>query len=187
MLCTGQAFLPLAAVVDAELTMSMPPRLTADTGLDALTHAVEAHVSHKANPFYDSLALTAIGAVSRLLRRAYADGGDAPVREAMMLAATQAGIAFSNSSVALVHGVSRPIGAHFHTAHGLSNAMLFPAVTAFSMHAAPGRYADCARDLGAAAITDGDTAAADKLVESNCQELWISGIQAAVTSGRSTR
>ncbi|MCQ8829947.1 iron-containing alcohol dehydrogenase [Streptomyces malaysiensis] len=74
MLCTGPAFLPLAAVVDAELTMSMPPRLTADTGPDALTHAVEAYVSRKANPFYDSLALTAIGSISRHLRRAYADG-----------------------------------------------------------------------------------------------------------------
>ncbi|MCQ8829946.1 iron-containing alcohol dehydrogenase [Streptomyces malaysiensis] len=103
-------------------------------------------------------------------------GGDAQVREAMMLAATQADIAFSNSSVALVHGVSRPIGAHFHIAHGLSNAMLFPAVTAFSVHAAPGRYADCARALGAAAITDGDTAAADKLVDalgSLCRDLAV--------------
>ncbi|MGA6157062.1 iron-containing alcohol dehydrogenase [Stenotrophomonas sp. NPDC087984] len=165
MLCMGPAFLPLAAVVDAELTMSMPPRLTADTGLDALTHAVEAYVSRKANPFSDALALTAIETIGRHLRRAYADGGDTEAREAMMLAATQAGIAFSNSSVALVHGMSRPIGGHFHIAHGLSNAMLFPAVTAFSVHAAPGRYADCARALGAATTMDDDTAAAAKLVD----------------------
>ncbi|MEV0280802.1 iron-containing alcohol dehydrogenase [Streptomyces sp. NPDC050610] len=164
MLCAGPAFLPLAAVVDVELTMSMPPRLTADTGIDALTHAVEAYVSRKANPFADSLARTAIGAIGRHLRRAYADGGDAEAREAMMLAATQAGIAFSNSSVALVHGMSRPIGAHFHVAHGLSNAMLFPAVTAFSVDAAPGRYADCARALGVATAEDGDATAADRLV-----------------------
>ncbi|MFE2449040.1 iron-containing alcohol dehydrogenase, partial [Streptomyces sp. NPDC059426] len=165
MLCMGPAFLPLAAVVDAGLTMSMPPRLTADTGIDALTHAVEAYVSRKANPFSDALALTAIETIGRHLRRAYADGGDTEAREAMMLAATQAGIAFSNSSVALVHGMSRPIGGHFHIAHGLSNAMLFPAVTAFSVHAAPGRYADCARALGAATTTDDDTAAAAKLVD----------------------
>ena len=164
MLCLGPAFLPLAAVVDVELTMSMPPRLTADTGIDALTHAVEAYVSRKANPFSDSLALTAIATIGRNLRRAYADGADTEAREAMMLAATQAGIAFSNSSVALVHGMSRPIGAHFHVAHGLSNAMLFPAVTAFSAHAAPSRYADCARALGAATATDTDARAADKLV-----------------------
>lgn len=165
MLCLGPAFLPLAAVVDVELTMSMPPRLTADTGVDALTHAVEAYVSRRANPFSDGLALTAIGTIGRHLRRAYADGSDTRAREAMMLAATQAGIAFSNSSVALVHGMSRPIGAHFHVAHGLSNAMLFPAVTAFSVHAAPDRYADCARALGAATAMDADEVAADRLVD----------------------
>lgn len=82
-----------------------------------------------------------------------------------MLAATQAGIAFSNSSVALVHGMSRPIGAHFHVAHGLSNAMLFPAVTAFSVHAAPERYADCARALGVATTADPAAAASAKLVD----------------------
>ncbi|MEU8925703.1 iron-containing alcohol dehydrogenase [Kitasatospora sp. NPDC048545] len=165
MMCLGPAFQPLASVVDVDLTLSMPPRLTADTGIDALTHAVEAYVSRKANPFTDSLALAAIDAIGRHLRRAYVDGSDTRAREAMMLAATQAGIAFSNSSVALVHGMSRPIGAHFHVAHGLSNAMLFPEVTAFSVHAAPARYADCARTLGAATAEDADDTAADKLVD----------------------
>ncbi|WAM15442.1 iron-containing alcohol dehydrogenase [Rhodococcus sp. JS3073] len=165
MLCPGLAFLPVAAVIDYELTVSMPPRLTADTGVDALTHAIEAYVSKKANPFSDSLALTAIGTIGRVLRRAYTDGGDAEAREQMMLAATQAGIAFSNSSVALVHGMSRPIGAHFHVAHGLSNAMLFPAVTAFSVGAAQSRYADCARALGVAAVGEDDTTAANNLVD----------------------
>ncbi|MFE5703826.1 iron-containing alcohol dehydrogenase [Rhodococcus koreensis] len=164
MLCPGLAFLPIAAVIDYELTVSMPPRLTADTGVDALTHAIEAYVSTKANPFADSLALTAIATIGRVLRRAYTDGTDAQAREQMMLAATQAGIAFSNSSVALVHGMSRPIGAHFHVAHGLSNAMLFPAVTAFSVRAAQSRYADCARALGVATTTDSDATAADNLV-----------------------
>lgn len=165
MLCPGLAFLPIAAVIDYELTVSMPPRLTADTGVDALTHAIEAYVSKKANPFADSLALTAIGTIGRVLRRAYTDGTDAEAREQMMLAATQAGIAFSNSSVALVHGMSRPIGAHFHVAHGLSNAMLFPAVTAFSVRAAESRYADCARALGVATTGDDNTTAANNLVD----------------------
>ncbi|MFC9835159.1 iron-containing alcohol dehydrogenase [Rhodococcus sp. NPDC127530] len=165
MLCPGLAFLPIAAVIDYELTVSMPPRLTADTGVDALTHAIEAYVSKKANPFADSLALVAIGTIGRVLRRAYTDGSDAEAREQMMLAATQAGIAFSNSSVALVHGMSRPIGAHFHVAHGLSNAMLFPAVTAFSVRAAQSRYADCARALGVATTGDSDATAADNLVD----------------------
>ena len=148
MLCPGLSFLPVAAIVDFELTMSMPPRLTADTGVDALTHAVEAYVSRKANPVSDAFALTAIKTISANLRRAYHDGTDRVARGAMMVAATQGGMAFSNSSVALVHGMSRPIGAHFHVAHGLSNAMLFPAVTAFSVHAAPRRYAECARAYG---------------------------------------
>jgi alcohol dehydrogenase class IV len=148
MLCPGLSFLPVAAIVDFETTLSMPPRLTADTGVDALTHAVEAYVSRKANAVSDALALAAIATIGKYLRPAYQDGMDRDAREAMMAASTQAGMAFSNSSVALVHGMSRPIGAHFHVAHGLSNAMLFPAVTAFSVDAAPQRYAECARAYG---------------------------------------
>ncbi|MFE9445280.1 iron-containing alcohol dehydrogenase [Streptomyces sp. NPDC006602] len=181
MLCPGPAFLPVAAVVDFELTLSMPARLTANTGVDALTHAVEAYVSRKANPFSDGLALNAIRTIGHHLRRVYTDGGDLKAREAMMLAATQAGIAFSNSSVALVHGMSRPIGAHFHVAHGLSNAMLFPAVTAFSAPAAESRYADCARALGAATDGDSNALAAGKLVEALralCQDLEVPTPQA---------
>lgn len=164
MLCAGPAFLPTAAIVDYELTLSMPARLTADTGVDALTHAVEAYVSKKSSPFSDTFALSAIRAIGQNLRRVYKDGGDKVAREAVMLAATQAGIAFSNSSVALVHGMSRPIGAHFHIAHGLANAMLFPAVTQFSVQAAGRRYADCARALGVASDRDEDGRAANALV-----------------------
>lgn len=159
----------------------MRSRLTADTGIDALTHAVEAYVSRKSNPFSDSLALNAIRTIGQHLHRVYADGADTKAREAMMLAATQAGIAFSNSSVALVHGMSRPIGAHFHVAHGLSNAMLFPAVTAFSVPAAESRYADCARALGAATDGDSDAVAADGLVEALralCKDLEVPTPQA---------
>lgn len=149
MLCPGLSFLPIAAIVDFELTMSMPPRLTADTGIDALTHAIEAYVSKKAQPFTDGLALSAIRTIGKHIGMAYADGEDRTAREAMMVASMQAGMAFSNSSVALVHGMSRPIGAHFHVAHGLSNAMLLPAITAFSVKGAESRYADCARAFGA--------------------------------------
>jgi alcohol dehydrogenase len=165
MLCPGRSFLPVAAIVDYELTMSMPARLTADTGIDALTHAVEAYVSRKSNALSDSLCLAAISTIGGNIRRAVADGSDRDARAAMMVAATQAGIAFSNSSVALVHGMSRPIGAHFHVAHGLSNAMLFPAVTAFSVESATSRYADCARAFGVASPADDDTVAARALVD----------------------
>ncbi|ETD34233.1 alcohol dehydrogenase [Williamsia sp. D3] len=176
MLCIGRAFLPVAAIVDFELTMTMPPRLTADTGIDALTHAVEAYVSRKNNPFSDGFSLSAITTIGRNLRRAYTDGSDREAREAMMLASTQAGIAFSNSSVALVHGMSRPIGAHFHLAHGLSNAMLFPAVTRFSLSAATSRYADCARAFGCADSDTSDEMAAERLVDAIvdlCRDLAV--------------
>lgn len=177
MLCMGPAFLPTAAIIDYELTLSMPARLTADTGIDAMTHAMEAYVSRQSNGFSDGLCRTAISSIGKNLRRAYVDGTDRQAREAMMLAATQAGIAFSNSSVALVHGMSRPIGAHFHVAHGLSNAMLFPAVTRFSITtAAESRYADCARLLGCASAADEDGKAAQKLVEELerlCQDLAV--------------
>jgi alcohol dehydrogenase class IV len=165
MLCTGLSFLPIAIVVDFELTLSMPPRLTADTGVDALTHAIEAYVSRRASPFSDAFALSAMKPIARYLRRAYADGTDREAREAMMLAATQAGMAFSNSSVALVHGMSRPIGGHFHVAHGLSNAMLLPAVTRFSVDSAVDRYGDCAKAMGLVDESTASREAADALVE----------------------
>ncbi|RWR25000.1 iron-containing alcohol dehydrogenase [Agrococcus lahaulensis] len=164
MLCAGPGYLPKAAVVDYELTLSMPPRLTADTGIDALTHAIEAYVSRKANPVSDVYALAAISRIGRYLRRAYRDGDDRQAREEMMTAATLAGMAFSNASVALVHGMSRPLGGHFQIAHGMANAMLFAEITAFSVGHAVERYATCARTLGVASADDDDQAAADALV-----------------------
>lgn len=164
MLCIGQAYLPVAAIVDYELTLTKPARLTADTGIDALTHAIEGYVSRRANPFSDGVALTAMRAIAPNLRAAVREPGNRAAREAMMLGALQAGIAFSNASVALVHGMSRPIGAHFHVAHGLSNAMLLPVVTAFSATAAPGRYADCARAMGLATEATPDEEAVERLL-----------------------
>ena len=164
MLIAGLGALPLAALVDYELTYSVPPRTTADTGVDSLTHALEAYVSKRANPISDALALSAMALIGANIRTAYAEPRNAAAREAMMLAATEAGLAFSNSSVALVHGMSRPIGAHFHVPHGLSNAMLLPAVTRFSVHGAEARYAEAARRIGFAALTDNDGIAAAKLV-----------------------
>src|SRR3954462_4859280 len=165
MLCIGLAFLPIAALVDYELTLTKPLRLTADTGVDALTHAIEAYVSRRANPFSDSLALAAIKAIATNLRTVCREPDNRPAREAMMLAATQAGMAFSNASVALVHGMSRPIGAFFHVPHGLSNAMLLPEITAFSAPASLDRYADCARAMGVADESEGSQAAVARLVD----------------------
>ena len=114
MLIAGLGALPLAAIVDYTLTFALPARTTADTGVDSLTHALEAYVSRRANPFSDALALSAMGLIGRHIRTAYYEPQNPEGREGMMLGATEAGLAFSNSSVALVHGMSRPIGAHFH-------------------------------------------------------------------------
>jgi len=165
MLIAGLACCPLAAIVDYELTLSMPLRLTADTGLDSLTHAIEAYVSRRANPFTDGLAKNAMGLIARHIRTACAEPENLAAREAMMLGATTAGMAFSNSSVCLVHGMSRPIGAFFHVPHGLSNAMLLPEITAFSAPAALERYADCARAMGVAEENEGSQAAVARLVD----------------------
>ncbi|MDX1370613.1 iron-containing alcohol dehydrogenase [Pseudomonas sp.] len=164
MLCVGIGFMPVAALIDFSLTLSLPPRITADTGIDALTHAMEAYVSKKASLYSDCQALQAMRLIAPNLRRAYHDGADKTAREAMMLGSTLAGVAFSNASVALVHGMSRPIGAHFHVPHGLSNAMLLPSVTAFSIPAAAERYADCARAMGVATAADSNEVANAKLL-----------------------
>jgi alcohol dehydrogenase class IV len=165
MLIAGLACCPIAAIVDYELTLTMPLRLTADTGLDSLTHAIEAYVSRRANSFTDGLAKNAMGLIARHIRTACAAPGNRAAREAMMLGATTAGMAFSNASVALVHGMSRPIGAFFHVPHGLSNAMLLPEITAFSASAALERYADCARAMGIAEEGEGSQAAVARLLD----------------------
>jgi alcohol dehydrogenase class IV len=165
MLCQGLAFLPTIAIVDYVLTLSKPQRLTADTGIDSLTHAIEAYVSTKANPFSDAMALSAMALITDNIRVACDAPNDHFAREAMMIGAHHGGLAFSNASVALVHGMSRPIGAFFHVAHGLSNAMLLPLVTHFSANAALKRYAICARAMGLATEGEGDQAAVGRLVE----------------------
>jgi alcohol dehydrogenase class IV len=162
--CRGEGFVPSAAIVDYELSLSKPHRLIADNALDTLTHAIEAYVSRKATLYSDRMALDCMRLVAANLDRAYQDPGDLPAREALMLAATFGGLAFSNASIALVHAMSRPMGSLFHVPHGMSNAMLLPTVTDYSKDAAPERYADCARILGFATGADDDTVACDALV-----------------------
>ncbi len=164
LLCVGMGFMPVAAIIDYSLTMSVPPRTTADTGIDAMTHAIEAYISPKRNAYSDQQALAALRLIGPNIQTAYHDGKDEIAREAMMLGSTLAGIAFCNSSVALVHGMSRPIGAFFHVPHGLSNAMLLPTITEFGIASAPDRYADCARALGVSDYSDTDDQANVSLV-----------------------
>jgi alcohol dehydrogenase class IV len=165
MLIAGLGALPIAAVVDYELTLTLPPRITADSGIDSLTHALEAFISKRANPESDACALRAMQLIAPNLRTVFREPENEAARAAMMKAATLAGLAFSNSSVALVHGMSRPIGAHFHVPHGLSNAMLLPAVTAYSLNAALERYATAARAMGVAEAGADDASAGAKLLE----------------------
>ncbi|WP_201510017.1 iron-containing alcohol dehydrogenase [Psychrobacter alimentarius] len=164
LLCVGMGFMPIAAIIDFSLTLSVPPRTTADTGIDAMTHAIEAYISPKRNAYSDQQALAALRLIGPNIQTAYRNGKDEAAREAMMLGSTLAGIAFCNSSVALVHGMSRPIGAFFHVPHGLSNAMLLPTITEFGISSAPDRYADCARALGIADTSDTDDQANTNLV-----------------------
>lgn len=151
--------LPTVALVDFELTLTMPPALTAAVGVDTLTHGIEAYVSRLATPLTDPLALSCIRLCGEHLEIAWREPGNRIAREGMMLAATQGGMAFANSSVALVHGMSRPIGALFHVPHGISNAMLLPTITRFSVQGAVVRYATVARALGWARADESDESA----------------------------
>lgn len=148
MLIGSPYLMPDIAVVDPLLTLSSPPGVTAATGVDALVHAIEAYVSVKSQPMSDIFCISAIELISQNIRQAWSNGNNQDAREKVMLGALQAGIAFSNSSVALVHGMSRPIGAYFHIAHGVSNAALLGVVTEFSLIGNPVRYAHIAKAMG---------------------------------------
>ena len=165
MMMLDRHLLPAVALVDYELTLTMPRALTAHVGVDTLTHGIEAYVSRKATTLTDPLALTCIRLVAEHLETAWREPGNRPAREGMMLAATLGGMAFANSSVALVHGMSRPIGAVFHVPHGLSNSMLLPAVTRFSLGAAPGRYATIAKAMRLCAPEADEAAAGAALIQ----------------------
>ncbi len=148
MLIISPFLLPAVAVVDPLLTLGMPKGITAATGIDAITHAIEAYVSRKNQPMSDVFALSAVKLLYENLPLAWAEPSNVVARSKTLLGALQAGIAFSNSSVALVHGMSRPVGALFHVPHGVSNAALLGVVTAFSLQGDYTRYADIALAMG---------------------------------------
>ncbi len=160
MLLKGAPLLPTLAVVDAELAASAPAAITAATGMDALTHAVESYTSRRANALTDALALDAVARIFKSLPAAYR-GGDADARESMAFAAYEAGVCINNASVTLVHGMSRPIGALFHVPHGIANAMLLRACLHFALPGCVGRFAALARAIGAADRNTGDNDAAE--------------------------
>jgi alcohol dehydrogenase class IV len=132
MMIKEPSLIPAVAIVDPELTVTSPPHVTAATGIDALCHAIEAYLSRRAQPITDVLALSAIELICGNLYKSFLDGTDLDARENMLRASLLAGMAFTNASVCLVHGMSRPIGAMFQVPHGVSNAMLLPAVLEYS-------------------------------------------------------
>jgi alcohol dehydrogenase class IV len=148
MLLTSPYLIADTAIVDPDLTVTCPGLLSAATGIDALTHAIEAFVSAKANPASDIFAIRAIKLISAGLREVFSDGKSQWARENVMLGSMYAGIAFSNASVALVHGMSRPIGGFFGIGHGLSNAALLENVMEFSYLGSPHRYKEIAQAMG---------------------------------------
>ena len=165
MLLKGKVLIPSLAVIDPQFTMTAPPKITAATGLDALCHAVEAYTSRKAQTLSDTFAMSAVKRIFKYLPVAFHDGKNEEARVQMSVAALEAGIAFNNASVTLIHGMSRPIGALFHVAHGLSNAMLMKECLGFALEGAYDRFADLGRAIGAATQEDSDQTASEKFLD----------------------
>jgi alcohol dehydrogenase class IV len=140
---------PRLALVDPEVTVSLPPGMTAATGMDALTHSVEGYTATLAHPLTDAIHLQAITLLGKYLLRAYRDGIDKDARYHTMMASMIAGIGFPNSGLGAVHGLALPLGGHFNIAHGVANAILLPHVMAFNLPAARARLRDIAVALGA--------------------------------------
>lgn len=164
MLLKGRSLMPTLAVSDPQFTMTAPPKITAATGLDALCHAIEAYTSRQAQTLADTFALSAVRRIFKYLPIAFHDGKNEEARTEMAVAALEAGIAFNNASVTLIHGMSRPIGALFHVAHGLSNAMLMKECLGFALCGAYDRFAQLGRSIGAASAEDADKEAAEKFL-----------------------
>lgn len=148
MLLRGDVLVPDVAILNPAYTVDMPRKVTACTGLDALTHAIEAYTSVKAMELTDIFALSAVRRIMTWLPKAFDNGYDEKARSQMELAAFEAGVCINNSSVTIVHGMSRPIGALYHVPHGMSNAMLLDVCLHFALDGTPERFADLGRAVG---------------------------------------
>ncbi|EKD33738.1 MAG: alcohol dehydrogenase [uncultured bacterium] len=139
---------PTVALLDPELTVGLPPRVTAATGMDALIHAIEAYTSNNAEPLTDMLACRAMELLYGSIRRAFRDGSDLDARSSMLEGSMLAGMAFANAGVTAVHAFAYPIGAEFHIPHGIANAIMLTPVMEFNMVARPERFAVIAAIFG---------------------------------------
>jgi alcohol dehydrogenase class IV len=159
----NKELVPDIAIVDPELPMGMPRKLVAETGLDALTHAVEAYVNTLGNDYSDALATKAIQLIFKYLRRSYGNPEDKEARTKMHIAATLAGMAFSNSDVAIVHALGHAAGGVLKVPHGKVMAIILPYSVEYNAKAAMGKYAEIAKAVGIEAKTDNDSV--EKLVK----------------------
>ena len=148
----GDPLYPDAAILDPALTLSLPPHVTAATGIDAFTHALEAFVSTQAHVISDMYALEAIGLISNNLGAAYANGSNLEARSAMLMGSLLGGKALATAGVGLVHAMAYPLGGMFNTAHGLANAVLLPYVVEYNIIGSPDKFATIAQVMGYEAI-----------------------------------
>jgi alcohol dehydrogenase len=163
---SSPVLLPDVAVLDASLTLGLPPAVTAMTGVDAMVHAIEAYTSrHKKNPLSDILALQALHLLSRNIRTAVLDGANQQARENMLLGACLAGQAFANAPVAAVHALAYPLGGHYHIPHGLSNSLVLPSVLAFNAPEASTLYAELVEAVTGVPVAGSDEAKTAVLIE----------------------
>jgi alcohol dehydrogenase len=157
---------PRMAALDPCVMVGLPPAVTAATGMDALTHAVEAYIGQWATEFTDRMALAAVSMIYRHLPAAYADGRDLAAREQMALASTYAGLAFTRANVGNVHAIAHQLGAHYHVPHGLANAIMLAPVLRFSLAAAQDRLATLALRAGVGLASEAKSRRARKFVDS---------------------
>ncbi len=150
---THELLFAKSAVIDPETHVTMPPHITAATGMDALTHAIEAYTSVMAEPISDALAIQAIRLIGKYLRRAVANGNDGEARSNMALASLTAGAAFANAGLGAVHALAHPVGARFNVPHGVANALLLPYIMEFNFIGNLEKYKEIAIMLGES--TDG--------------------------------
>lgn len=148
MVCVDPNVIPILSIVDAELMLSLPPSLTAATGMDALTHAIEGYITKGAWEMSDMFELKAIEMIAKHLPVVVKNPSDVVARDGMAVAQYIAGMGFSNVGLGLVHGMAHPLGAYYDIPHGVANALLLPIVMEYNTESAISKYADIARAMG---------------------------------------
>jgi alcohol dehydrogenase class IV len=148
MVMRGPQLIPKTVILDPELLDSLPPKVAAETGADALAHAIESYVSVNSNVITEAFALSAIKIIARNLRRMVANPGDIETSGQMLLASCMAGLSFSNAGLGLTHSLAHPVGAFYHISHGLSCAVYLPIIMEFNLPTCPEKFASIADAMG---------------------------------------